>query len=404
MQDLTEIHCLIVDDDPFMLKTLEAQLKHLGVKHVVSSTNARDALKHIANRNNAIDIVFSDLNMPEVDGIQLLQHISGLGLDIVVAVISGEDPRLLETVTSLAEQQHLPVLGALPKPVSTQQLQALLSNYQPPSTSPPSGPAAMVFADELKQAIVNSELCVHFQPQVSLADQRIIGIEALARWQHPVKGFIPPAIFIGIAEKYGMINAVTDTIFQQAISACKGLHDKGLAATLSVNFSALTLNNLELPEVIETTLNAKGFPTKNFIIEITESSLASDSRVALNILARTRLKGIGLSIDDFGTGFSSLEQLKHIPFTELKIDRSFVHQASKNSASYAILESSIELAKKLNIHSIAEGVETQEDWDVVQSLGCDSAQGYFIAKPMPPDEFMTWAKKFSQQRFKSAQT
>lgn len=396
--DLEKISCLLVDDDPFMLKALSKMLEAIGVQGIIQTDNAQDALKYLANRNNHIDIVISDLNMPNMDGIQLLRHFGSLGMSFSVILVSGEDPRLLESVRSLGEQQKLNVLGTLNKPVRKDDLEAIVRRHKPVDKQTPSGPAAMVFADELQSAIMNDELEVFFQPQVSIDDGRIVGVEALARWNHPDKGWIPPGIFIGIAEKYNMIGDLTDSIFQKSISEAAHLRSLGFDITVSVNFSAQVLCVLELPEILSETIQSSGLESSHVVIEVTESSLAQDMNITLDILTRMRLKGFGLSIDDFGTGFSSLEQLKRIPFTELKIDRSFVHQAAQNQASRAILDSSIDLAQKLSIECVAEGVETDEDWNLVEELGCDTVQGYYTARPMAPADFITWAKEYGLRR------
>jgi EAL domain-containing protein (putative c-di-GMP-specific phosphodiesterase class I)/CheY-like chemotaxis protein len=394
MDDMSKISCLLVDDDAFMLISLRKILESLGVTSITSTNDAKDALKYLSNRNNRIDVVISDLNMPNMDGIQLLRHLGMQSLNLSIILVSGEDPRLLDSAKTLAQQQNLDILGSINKPVTKDKIQAMLRSYKPSVQSTPEGPGAMVFADELQTAIINDEISVHFQPQVNVKDGRIVGAEALARWKHPQKSWIPPGIFIGIAEKHKMIQPITDFVFQESVSETARLRKLGLNFTISINFSAQVLSSLELPEILCETLANSGLQPSNVIIEVTESSLADDMNVTLDILTRMRLKGFGLSIDDFGTGFSSMEQLHKIPFTELKIDRSFVHQANQNQASRAILESSIALAKNLKINCVAEGVETQEDWDLVAELGCDIVQGYFVARPQKPSDFLAWSTKY----------
>ena len=391
----SELSCLVVDDDHFMLKTLEVLLQQIGVTKIATSDNAQDAIKHIASQNNHIDIIISDLNMPEMDGIQLLRHLGGLGASMGIVLVSGEDPRLLQSVKTLGETFDLMVLGTLCKPVAKQELECLIEQYEPAPDTPPTGPAAMVFADELKLAIANHEIKVHYQPQISLIDGRIVGVEALARWNHTEKGAVSPTIFVGIAEKYNMIHELTNQVFEQSLTQTSEWRSQGFDINLSVNFSAQALTQLDMPETIFDRLQGSALRPHNLTIEITESTLASDISIALDILTRLRLRGFGLSIDDFGTGFSSLEQLQQIPFTELKVDRSFVHNAHANKACQVILESSIGLTKRLGIKSVAEGVEDEEDLDLVKSQGCDIVQGYYFAKPMPPEEFIPWARDYS---------
>lgn len=394
---LKNISCLVVDDDSFMLKTLSIIIKQLGPQQVYQADNAQDALKLIANRNNNIDVVISDLNMPQMDGIQLLRHLGALGVNLGVILVSGEDPRLLESVQNLGQQYKLRVLGSISKPVNKDLLEKFLTEYKRDIAPSPQGPATMVFADELQAAIMADQLDVWYQPQVDVNSGQLVGVEALARWHHEDKGFIPPGIFIGIAEKYGMIQKLTDSILKKAVKQISDWNKMGFDITLSVNFSSAGLCHLEMPEVLDSTIRNSALRPDHLNIEVTESALPKDSSATLDILTRLRLKGFGLSIDDFGTGFSSLEQLKLIPFTELKIDRSFVHNAADNKASQAILESSISLAKRLNIHCVAEGVEDQADWDLVARLGCDIVQGYFIAKPMPAADFIPWVREYSKK-------
>jgi EAL domain-containing protein (putative c-di-GMP-specific phosphodiesterase class I) len=381
-----------------MLKTLEVLLKQIGVNTIHTSDNAHDALKLIANQNKHIDIIISDLNMPEMDGIQLLRHLGGLGVSKGIILVSGEDPRLLQSVKTLGETFDLMVLGTLGKPVSKSELGSLIESYEPSDDTPPTGPAAMVFADELRSAITQKELTVHYQPQISLVDGRVVAVEALARWRHPQKGMISPSIFIGIAEKYGMIDDLTTHIFNESITQAAQWRAQGFEIDLSVNFSAQALTQLDMPEVLYEPVQRSGMRPQNLTIESTESTLADDLSIALDILTRMRLKGFGLSIDDFGTGFSSLDQLQKIPFTELKVDRSFVHNAHANKACQAILESSIALTKRLGIASVAEGVEDESDLELVKAHGCDIVQGYYFARPMPAEEFIPWAREYSAKR------
>ncbi|MYM64268.1 EAL domain-containing protein [Pseudomaricurvus sp. HS19] len=393
--DLSRTTCLVVDDDPFMVAALCAQLQALGVGQVIHTTNAHDALRRLADRSQPIDIILTDLNMPHMDGIQLLRHLVALEESAGIILVSGEDPRLLESVRSLGEQQHLHIVGTLPKPISQQALGELLLRSDAPRRTSEDSNNTQVFAEELRQAIRNDELEFFFQPQVEMGSRRLVGVEALARWQHPQKGWIPSDMFVSLAEQYELIHELTDCIYHKAIDASASLQQQGLHTRVSINFSPSTLSALDLPDILSDALQRRGLSPSDVVVEVTESTLAQDMNIALDILTRLRLKGFGLSIDDFGTGFSSLEQLRHIPFTELKIDRCFVHDAAGNSASRAILESSIGLAHSLSLSCVAEGVETLEDWQLVQELGCDIVQGFYIAPPMPPAEMAQWAQDYA---------
>ena len=394
MASFAEITCMVIDDDASTLMTIGRMLESAGVSEVLRCQSAKEALDILSHGNISVDIVFSDLNMPDMDGIQLLRHFTSLGNSFGVVLVSAEDPRLLESVHKLASQLKLHILGTVNKPVSIPKLLQILNNYSPIHYEASTSPGAMVFAEELESALRNNQIDAFLQPQVCLKTNKLVGCEALARWHHPEKGWIPPSVFIGIAEKYNMITELTRKIFTISLDHLQKANNANLDISLSINYSPQVLNNLELPETLDSGITERGLSPKKITIEVTESTVAEDMSITLDILTRLRLKGFGLSIDDFGTGFSSLEQVNQIPFTELKIDRSFVHSAIHDSASQAILESSVALVKLLDIKSVAEGVETLKDLQNVRSLGCDIAQGFYIAKPMPIDEFLNWAREF----------
>ena len=386
---------IIVDDDPFMLKVMAKTVDQIGVTQISACSSAEEALKLMSNRNHHFDILLCDLNMPGMDGIEMLRHLGAMGTRVGIALVSGEDPRLLDSVRSLAAHYNLQILGALNKPLSKDALLKVVEDYKDEKETIEQGPGALIFAEEISTALINKEFAVYFQPQVAVSDKRLIGLEALARWNHPDKGVISPGVFIGLAEKYNLIEDLTEFMTVETIKHLGDFVKIGLDVTASVNMSNKSLVHLDLPEIIIDNLKRHKVPARHLIAEVTESLLSQDVRVSQDILTRLRLKGIGLSIDDFGTGFSSMEQLKNLPFTELKIDRSFVHGAAQDNACQAILESSVNLAKRLGIKTVAEGVETQEDWDLIDSLGVDIVQGYYIAKPMPAEDISRWIKTYA---------
>jgi EAL domain-containing protein (putative c-di-GMP-specific phosphodiesterase class I) len=240
----------------------------------------------------------------------------------------------------------------------------------------------------------NGALTPVFQPKVSTRDRRVLGVEALSRWNHPTRGMLGAGAFIPLAEERGHMEALTRAVLQMSLKETAAWHAEGLDLSLSVNVSVESLHRTSFPEEVIRMAQGEGLDPGKLVLEVTESRLVMDGTNALSALARFRLAGTGLSIDDYGTGYSSLAQLKRIPFTELKIDRAFVHGAADDPTARAILESSVALAKKLGLKTVAEGAETQEDWDMVSELGCDMVQGYFCARPMPGDEIPAWAGRW----------
>ena len=259
------------------------------------------------------------------------------------------------------------------------------------------GPQISIEVDDLRRAIEQGEIHPHYQPKVRLATLELESVEALARWNHPKHGPVSPGVFIPLAEEHGLIDALTDVMLEQAIKQCKELRDGGLSIQLAVNLSVDSLDRLDLPEYISGVVERAGIETSQIVLEVTESRISDNPTALLDITTRLRLKRFELSIDDFGTGYSSLQQLQRLPFTELKIDGAFVTGASQDATARSILESSIDLAQKLGMKIVVEGVETRADWDLVKSLGCELAQGYFIARPMPGDELEAWLEEWKRQ-------
>jgi EAL domain-containing protein (putative c-di-GMP-specific phosphodiesterase class I) len=220
----------------------------------------------------------------------------------------------------------------------------------------------------------------------------VVGVEALARWRHPQQGIVLPESFVKVLEDAGRIDELMWSILGKAVRFCSIINASGVETVIAVNVSLKSLGNMELANRIIEIVQGHGVAAEKMCFEITETAATTNLGAALENLTRLRMKGFGLSIDDFGTGYSSMQQLTRIPLTELKIDQAFVHNASGNEAANVVLRSSLHVAKELKIKAVAEGVETQQDWDVLQELGCDLAQGFLIAKPMDADSYLTWIK------------
>jgi len=387
------LRVMVVDDDPFVLRQANRILKKQGIQSVTVTDSAEDALKMLASHYEPTDIVICDLNMPGLDGVELIRHISRVEMKVSLILISGEDARILQTAVNIAQERNINVLGAIQKPLTADNLRPLLNSpsiarfVNARTTHVPS------LAQDLSDVIQQQALEVYYQPQVDIDTGRTAGVEALARWKHPEKGHIPPPVFIGLAEQMNLIGPLTTAIYNKAFRDMGQLRQEGFPLNISVNFSSRGLEDLSLPEKVMELLSKYQLPPDQVTVEVTESALAHDMVTCMEILTRFRLKGLGLSIDDFGTGFSTMEQLQRIPFTELKVDRAFVHGAVDNPVSLAILESSLTLAKRLNIHTVAEGVEDQRDLELVKGYGCELVQGYLYAKPMPFEALSDWLKQ-----------
>ncbi len=392
-----DMQVMILEDDPTHIEIASATLRKLGVTRLMTCIDGQQALTVL--RTYQPDLLLCDLHMPEIDGISFLRKAAEQGYRGAVILISAVDNSLLKAAEKLVKAYGLNLLAAFSKPLVGESLELALAQKIQNQTTAAQVPAiAALSLDELLDGLANDAVTLVYQPKVRLKDKLVVGAECLARWRHPQRGILGPACFVPVLEAHGLIGKLTLQILQKAAVQAGVWQAQGWQFKLAVNVSMEDLNSLDLPEIMEEIVLAAGINPTMIILELTESRLMENLTLSLEILARLRLKGFGLSIDDFGTGFSTMENLKLLPFTELKIDRAFVNGASHDEAARAILGSSIQLAKTFNLNLVAEGVEKQADWDLIANSGCDQAQGYFIARPMPAEEFLTWKQQWDQQR------
>jgi diguanylate cyclase (GGDEF)-like protein len=245
---------------------------------------------------------------------------------------------------------------------------------------------------ELREAIHSDQLSLHYQPQIDHLSNSVVGLEALVRWNHPQRGFLAPDKFIPLAEEAGLIGPLTQWVLKTALSQIANLRAEGYLLTMAVNLSARNLHDMTLPAAIDALLRESGVAAEHLKLEITESAVMSNPVDGLAILTQLDRMGVTLSIDDFGTGYSSLSYLKQLPVDELKIDKSFVMDMEENENDAVIVRSTIDLAHNLGLKVTAEGVETQDAWDLLVILGCDRSQGYFMGRPMPVEKLREWLK------------
>ena len=395
---IQDLHILIVDDDDLLRELLVFIAQSLGVEHIATAADGNQALMYLKDPQNRVDIVFTDLNMPGMDGIEFLRYLIELKKETKIVLVSAVHERVLKTAGELARAHGLTLLGLLPKPITVESLRELLERVdintagQSDNQSNDRTLVAGLDDGDLRRALVRGEIQPYFQPKIALNNGQTVGVESLARWMHPELGLVPCEFFIPVAESCDLIMELTDIMITKSLRQAADWRRQNFNFSVAINFSVHLLNRLEIPDRLERMINAAGLDNQKIIIEITESDALRDIPAALDVLTRLRMKGIGLAIDDFGTGYASTQQLKRIPFTELKIDRQFVNGAAQDPATRAMLESHINLAKSLSLTTVAEGVETREDWNLITQLGCDLAQGFYTAHPMSGDQLMAWCK------------
>nr|WP_294169188.1 EAL domain-containing protein [uncultured Sphingomonas sp.] len=256
--------------------------------------------------------------------------------------------------------------------------------------------AELHLLEGLERALINHRLFMVYQPKVAADDGRLVRVEALVRWDDPQLGAIGPARFVPLAERHGLIDQLTQWGLRTSLRQWRNWQALGLDPGLAFNISALSLEHLDFPDLVERMCRGLDVPTERLVLELTEGATQPLVKL-MDTLTRFRIKGIGLAIDDFGTGYSSLIQLRQLPFTEVKIERLFIRDLAQSRDSRTIVKAMVDLAHGLGLTATAEGVETAEQLAILRDFGCDVVQGYLIAQPLAPEELAPWAARHKRR-------
>ena len=387
---MTPPRILIIDDDPDVAALIAAAAQHKSIDYIV----AADSDAFFAALTPEISLIFLDLVMPKVDGVEVLRMLGKQTCGTPIVLMSGVGARVLETAVSLAKSLGLTVTGHLRKPFRIADLDAFL---QPPAETKKAVRKLrdiVLRDDELTRALLRDEFVLHYQPQIEIATGEVIGVEALVRWQHPDHGLIYPDSFIARCEGLELISQLGSQVAARALSEIADLSGKrSKPLLLSLNVSAFSLLDLSFPDTMFDLVCKHHKKPEEVVLEVTETGLIRELTQTLDVLTRLRMKGFQLSIDDFGTGYAMMQQLQNIPATELKIDRSFVMNMNNKSDRVMVLKT-IEIGHELGLKVVAEGVETAAHLDVLRAHGCDIAQGYLFSKPLQPADFSTWLMNY----------
>ena len=383
---------LIIDDDRLVGAMLVAHARASGFD--AKMTDDPEQFYALAREWKPTFVVV-DLVMGAVDGLTVLKVLAEMKSDAAVVIASGMGAKILDSARQFASASGLAYGGVLHKPFRRTDVAAVLAaGFHPPDSD---GHVLDVFGEwdsdhfeeALLRAVARDELGVAFQPKVACADGRIVGFEALVRWSHPTLGAIPPDAFIPRAESLHLISHVTDSVAATAMAWFASARSH-TAERLAINISAVELTGPDLGARLLAECHRSGLAPSRIVLEVTETSAMANATKSLEVLTRLRIDGFQLSIDDFGTGYSSMVQLSKMPFTEVKIDRSFVRNLGDSLPAEVMVRSMLQLSKGLGIECVAEGVETAAALGLLTDLGCDAAQGYFIGYPMTESDLEAW--------------
>ncbi len=403
-----ENRLLILDDEPLTGQTIQSIAQFAGME--ARYTDSPDEFFLLISEWQP-GFIALDLIMPQMDGVQVLIELARRKCTANIIVTSGVGTRVLEAAARSAAEHGLRIAGVLSKPFSPPRLRELLLPGVRDPDSPPlhssnetttALPECFTEAD-LAAALDRRQIDVVYQPKVNCRTGVLTGFEALARWQHPTLGPVPTQDFILCAEQSGLIDQLTEQVLEKSLAWLKSLPgaiaeqsgDTYLtsrleAVNLSLNISASSLTNLTLFERLEKLCMKHSIEASRVILELTETSAMEDPVASLDMLTRLRMKGFQLSIDDFGTGYSSMLQLARLPFSEIKVDKSFVMTAQQSAESLTVIKSIVDLGHGLGLQATAEGIEDEETLQYLREIGCDLAQGYHIARPMPANSVASW--------------
>lgn len=390
---------LILDDDLAIAQTIAIAAEDHGFDVSIATSPAEMCrnVKRWEPSHLAIDLI-----MPDMDGVEVLRTLAGIGCDASIILMSGMGVKVLEAAQRSATERGLHIAGLLPKPFNLAALRTLLDvsgKESEPLLVAQSPTIRSAFStEELLNGIHSGQFFLHYQPKIRIADAEVIGVEALARWHHPTDGLIYPMHFIPRAEEAGILHVLTYKLFDEGL---EWLNRTATLSTISLamNISSTSFTEQDLVDRLYWSCLKFQIDPRRIILELTETSAMNESAVAYDILTRLRIKGFSLSIDDFGTGYSSLTQLARLPFSEIKVDRTFVISMLKSAEAMTIVESTIQLGKRLGLTTVAEGVEGADEMQMLRNLHCDEAQGYYIARPADGEAARALIQNWESQRF-----
>jgi EAL domain-containing protein (putative c-di-GMP-specific phosphodiesterase class I)/CheY-like chemotaxis protein len=391
---------LVLDDDPFIPRWIRKVAEHEG--YDVSICTDLTTVRAV-HRSARPTLILMDLTLGGgYQGLEALRLLSAEHSTTPIILTGSAEPGVLHSASRFGMTLDLSMADIIPKPIELGQLRRALAAHlhetrevstvdvmlsegaESQAAGPATGKTNSAVADEarLRQAFEADELRVYYQPQISLRTGNVVAMEALVRWQHPLRGLISPTSFLASAERADLIRSLTFFVLESALDECRGWARAGQPVSISVNLATSLLHEPTLPDTVEALLERFHVAPGCLTFEVDESAAIGHVHDVLDALTRLRFKGCRLSLDNFGTGFSSLVELRNLPFSQLKIDKAYVHEARTHQAARGIVEAVIEFGHRIGLEIVAEGVEDRETLTLLKDAGCDLAQGFLISRPV----------------------
>jgi EAL domain-containing protein (putative c-di-GMP-specific phosphodiesterase class I)/ActR/RegA family two-component response regulator len=385
---IAKARLLVIDDDPAQ-QAIIGEVAEQSDYIATMASSFEDAERRL--HQTRFDCIALDLSLGKHDGVEVLRLLADLNHDTSIMVITGCEERIRNATVRLGKALGLSVSQPLSKPLDAGELRRWLTQQKVARPAErATAPTFDIDRAQMLAAIDRKEFYPEFQPKIELATGRIVGCEALMRWNSADHGAVSPDVFIPLAEAWQLMPRLTADLLKSSLSACRRLGKHQADFSVAVNVSTSLLTNLALPEEVDEALALAELPARALTLEVTESVAMADVDRAADILVRLRIKGVGVSIDDFGTGYSSMSALARMPFSELKIDQTFVRQGDHDPDMWKIVSASIALAHEFQMKAVAEGIENQRMWKRLKEAGCEIGQGFVFSPSLSAKDLDGW--------------
>lgn len=383
---------LVVEDHEFQRRALVRILRTLGAEAVHRAEDGRSAFKVLSDPDRPIDIIISDLSMPGMDGMEFVRHLSESGSRVSLILTSALEPNLLASIANMARAYKVNLLGVMSKPPSAVKLVRLVEIHR--MGTEPASLEAQFSLEDIADAWTHNEFEPWFEPKVDLVTGAVRGLHATARWRHPAIGVLEDEAFMPSVRARGLNDDLVWLMLQKSAAHCRQLQLKGFELEVSVSLSLQALTDVNIASRVTQIAQKENLDPRLIVLSVSEKALDTDLAKALENLARLRVDGFGLAIDDFGSGLMAVEQLSLVAFTELKIDSSLVTGAKVDESARAGLAIGIELANQLKLKTVAAGIRSKDEWKLLHEWGCELGQGPFISAPLPSDAVPSWLRSW----------